>query len=65
MSAKPTLLKPEEEELARKRQQLAGVESELADRELHLASMRATLAAFERRYLGIVGVGYATLDESE
>ena len=57
------LTKPEEEELARKRAELAQLEDELAERELSLASIRAELAAFERRYLRTVGVLYAELDE--
>ena len=57
------LAKPEVEELARKRAELVGLEDDLAERELSLASIRAELAAFERRYLRTVGVLYAELDE--
>jgi hypothetical protein len=56
---------PEEDELDRKRAELARLETELAERELQLASLRAELLAFERRYLRVVGAGYAELDEVE
>jgi hypothetical protein len=54
---------PEEEELAKKRQELAGLESELAESELRTAGMRVELAVFERRYLRMVGTRYVELDE--
>lgn len=56
---------PEEEELDRKRQELSALEPELAQRELELATLAAELRAFEGRYLRIVGVRMATLDEIE
>jgi len=56
---------PEEQELSRKRAELAGLEAELAQRELDLATLQAELRAFEGRYLRIVGVRYATLDQIE
>jgi len=55
--------KPEDRELARKRDEQAALEGELADRELRTASLRAELGAFERRYLHFVGQRYAELDE--
>src|SRR5271169_2793979 len=54
---------PEEEELARKRKELAQLRAELAERELFLTNLRAELAAFEGRYLRKVGTLYAELDE--
>ena len=66
MNIKTTLpAKPEEDELAKKRQELAGLESELAEGELRIAGLRAALSVFERRYLRIVGTRYAELDEIE
>lgn len=58
----PPGLKPEEHELARKREEEARLETELAQRELSVANLRAELAAFERRYLYFVGLRYAELD---
>ena len=65
-SAKPPLqpnLKPEEQELARKREEQAALETEMAERELRSANFRAELGAFERQYLHFVGTCYAELDE--
>ena len=56
-------LSPEEEELAKKRQDLALLQAELAERELFLTNLRAELAAFEGQYLRHVGTLYAELDE--
>jgi CRISPR/Cas system CSM-associated protein Csm2 small subunit/ElaB/YqjD/DUF883 family membrane-anchored ribosome-binding protein len=56
-------LSPEEQELARKREDLVFLQAELTDRELSLANLRAELAAFEGRYLREVGKLYAELDD--
>jgi hypothetical protein len=56
-------LSPEEEELARKREELALLQATLADRELFLTNLRAELSAFEGQYLRQVGALYAELDE--
>jgi hypothetical protein len=61
-SVKPPL-KPEDQELARKREEQVALESELAERELRSANLRAELGAFERQYLHFVGTRYAELDE--
>ena len=55
--------KPEEQELARKREEQSALETDLTERELRAASLRAELGAFERRYLHEVGMRYAALDE--
>ena len=56
-------LKPEEHELANKREEQRALEAELAERELRAANLRAELASFERRYLHFVGLRYAELDQ--
>ena len=56
-------LKPEEQELARKREEQAALQMELAGRELQLANLLAELAVFERRYLHFVASRYAELDK--
>jgi len=56
-------LKPEEEEILRKREELAVIRAALAERELELVDLRRELAAFEGRYLRQVGILYAELDE--
>jgi hypothetical protein len=56
---------PEEEELLRKREELASVRAALAERELELADLCAQLKSFEGRYLRQVGVLYAELDDWE
>ena len=48
-----------------KREQLAGVRANLAERESELAQLRAQLKSFEGRYLRQVGVLYAELDALE
>jgi len=55
-------VKPEDQELARKREEQAALEAELAERELRSANLRAELGAFERQYLHFVGSRYAELD---
>lgn len=57
------LLTPEDEEFERKKVRLAELEAQLADRELELASLRADLVHFEKRYLQAVGRRYAILDD--
>jgi hypothetical protein len=59
------LVKPEDKELASKREEQAALEAELADRELRAANLRAELGAFERQYLHFVGSRYAELDEKK
>ena len=56
-------IKPEERELARKVLEQTTLETELTERELRTANLRAELGAFERRYLHFVGARYAELDE--
>jgi hypothetical protein len=56
---------PEEKELNKKKSELEALEVELAHRELDLATLKAELNVFENRYLRIVGVRYAELDEIE
>ena len=57
------IVKPEDQELVRKREEQTAIETELADCELRAANLRAELGAFERRYLHFVGSRYAELDE--
>ena len=54
---------PEEEGLAKKSEELALLQAELAERELFLTNLRAELAAFEGEYFRQVGTLYAELDE--
>jgi hypothetical protein len=56
-------LKPEEQELACKRDEQVQLEAELAERELRATNLRAELGSFERQYLHSVGLRYAELDE--
>jgi hypothetical protein len=56
-------LTPEEEELLRKREDLAAVKAALAERELELTDFRSQLAVFRGRYMRQVGVLFAELDD--
>ena len=56
-------LRPEEQEILRKREELAAIRATLAERELELVDLRSQLAAFEGRYLRQVGILYAELDD--
>ena len=56
---------PEERELAAKKADLAALEIQLAQRELDFATLRVELHAFEQRYLRIVGVKFAAIDDLE
>jgi hypothetical protein len=58
-------LKPEEQELRLKKEELKSLEDRLVELELQLHSLRGELGAFERLYLKTVGVRYAELDEIE
>ncbi len=62
MAHKPT---PEERELSRKRDELASLEAEVAERELDLVTLQGELWALEARYLRTVGARYAALDDLE
>ncbi len=53
----------EDQQLARKREEVAVLQVQLAEREYFLTHLRAELAAFEGGYLREVGVLYAELDE--
>lgn len=56
---------PEEVELELKQAELKKLESEFAQRQLDLETLRGELSAFEREYLRVVGVKLAELDEIE
>jgi hypothetical protein len=56
---------PEERELAAKNADLAALKMQLAQRELDFATLRVELHAFEQRYLRIVGVKFAEIDDLE
>lgn len=56
-------LKPEEEELLCKREELVVIRATLADRQLRLVDFRDQLAAFHGRYLREVGMLYGERDE--
>lgn len=52
----------EEEELQRHQVELTALQGELAQRELDLATIKGELHAFEREYMGVVGIRYTELD---
>ena len=56
---------PEQQELEKKKAELASLETLLAERELLLSTLRAELHSFENRYTRTVGVKYAELDSIE
>jgi hypothetical protein len=56
---------PDDDALLDKREQLSAVRAALAERESELAEIRVQLKTFEGRYLRMVGVLYAELDELE
>jgi hypothetical protein len=60
-----TLGAPEERELEAKLGELAALQTELVQRELELATLLGKLHSFEQKYLTIVGVRYAQLDQIE
>ena len=55
----------EQRELDKKLAELQALENEFADCDLELATLRAELAVFEKRYLSLLGPLYAELDEVE
>ncbi len=58
-------LTPEEEELRSRQAELDQLEASLYEAEVQLATLRAELQAFEGRYLRVVGVKIAELDDIE
>ena len=56
---------PEEKELGKKQRELEALQEQLGQAELDLATLEVELRDFERRYLSVVGVKYAELDEIE
>jgi len=55
--------RPEDAELAKKLEELAGLQSRLADLELQFCNLRLELSEFENLYCAKVGPVYAELDE--
>ena len=58
-------LSPEQEELEKKKAELAALETELAENELNLATFQGELNAFEKEYMRIIGIRYTELDRIE
>ncbi len=58
-------LTPEEQELEKKQCEVSVLETQLAERELELATIQAELHAFEGEYLRVVGSRYTELDRIE
>jgi DnaJ-domain-containing protein 1 len=58
-------LTPEEQELEKKQCEVSVLETQLAERELELATVQAELHAFEGEYLRVVGSRYTELDRIE
>ena len=56
---------PEERELAAKQAELAALETQLVQRELDEATLRVELHAFEQRYVRLVGIKFAEIDDLE
>lgn len=56
---------PEELELETKQAELEQLKGQLADKELELATLEASLASFSQRYSRIVGIKFAELDRIE
>ncbi|MGA3116279.1 MAG: J domain-containing protein [Syntrophobacteraceae bacterium] len=57
------IITPEEEEFARKLEELSTFTELLANNELELETLRNSVFAFERQYLRLVGLRYVKLDE--
>jgi hypothetical protein len=55
----------EEQALLKRREELAGLESRLAEREPAIANLQSAMRAFETRYLGAVGERYEELAKIE
>ena len=58
-------LTPEQEELEKKKAELAALETELAEKELNLVTFQAELSSFENEYMRVIGICYTELDRIE
>ena len=58
-------LTPEQEELEKKKAELAALETELAEKELNLVTFQAELGSFENEYMRVIGIRYTELDRIE